>query len=93
MREKTIVISFNLIYRFGGWIVDGFPTLRDHWSIMTDKNILPDFVLSLETDEKDDLCLKRFCDLKGLPYPKEETTNEATETNGEETQQKKVSVA
>ncbi len=54
----------------GGWIIDGFPLTRSHWSSMIDANLLPDAVLSLENTNKDkNILLKRFCFDKGLPDP------------------------
>lgn len=59
-----------LHYRFGGWIVDGFPITRDQWASMIDANLLPDSVLSLENNSEDkDFLVKRYCQIKGLPDP------------------------
>ena len=71
--------------RYGGWIVDGFPTTREHWSSMIDSHLLPDAVLSLENSDNKDLLLQRFCISKGLPDPtsmKKESTEK--EKDGEE---------
>ena len=56
--------------RFGGWIVDGFPVIRDQWSTMIDNQLLPDFVISLEEEaSQGDLLLRRFTQQHGLPDP------------------------
>eukprot|EP00731_Ephydatia_muelleri_P001091 Em0001g1091a len=56
--------------KFGGWIVDGFPVIRDQWSTMIDNQLLPDFVISLEEEaSQGDLLLRRFTQQHGLPDP------------------------
>ena len=35
-------------YRAGGWILDNFPQNREQWSLMQEKNILPDDVVFLK---------------------------------------------
>lgn len=77
--------------RFGGWIVDGFPVIRDQWSAMIDNQLLPDFVISLEEEvTQGDMLLRRFTQQHGLPDPSlykspvqsEGAPNEATAAEG-----------
>ena len=57
-------------YRFGGWVVDGFPETRENWAAMIESNLLPDSVLSIEDDlAPTDFLLARFAAMNGLPDP------------------------
>lgn len=63
-------ISLAFVSRFGGWVVDGFPLTREHWTAMFDANLLPDFVLSLEDEGAPGNYLQtRFAQLHGLADP------------------------
>ena len=58
------------ICRHGGWIVDGFPVIRDQWSTMIDNQLLPDSVISLDEEgAPSDMLLRRFTQQHGLPDP------------------------
>lgn len=37
--------------KYGGWIVDNCPTIRDLWTAFIDKGIVPDLVISLTDGE------------------------------------------
>ena len=51
-------------------MVDGFPTSRDHWAVMTDQKFLPDSVLILSDENAPaNHLLTRFTQQKGLPDP------------------------
>ena len=57
-----------LLYRYGGWVIDGFPLTRENWAAMIENNLLPDFVLNLEDGSaQPDFLLKRMIELHGLP--------------------------
>ena len=60
-------------FSHGGWILDGFPLTREHWTAMIDYQLLPDCVLSLEDEsggkEKEAMLLKRFAAAHDLPDP------------------------
>ena len=40
--------KYFTFYRAGGWILDNFPQNREQWSLMQEKNILPDDVVFLK---------------------------------------------
>ena len=72
-----------LPFRHGGWIVDGFPFLREHWNAMIETASLPDTVICMEPDDGDNrILMKRFCETNGLPYPFEKETGEDEATEG-----------
>ena len=51
-------------------MVDNFPLTREHWAVMIEHNLLPDFVLSLEDEGVPrDYLLARFTTLRKLPDP------------------------
>ena len=61
---------FYSAFSHGGWVIDGFPSNRSHWSAMIDAELLPDVVISLENSNKDkDLLMERFCKDNNLPDP------------------------
>lgn len=48
-------------------MVDGFPQTREQWTAMTESNVLPDSILSLEESEDNaETLLKRFMAAHGL---------------------------
>lgn len=78
----TVFTCLALFLRHGGWVVDGFPITRSHWTSMIDANVLPDVVISLENASKDkDILLRRFCRERGLSEPlmEEEDKKKGTE--------------
>nr|XP_042117957.1 adenylate kinase 9 isoform X2 [Peromyscus maniculatus bairdii] len=42
--------------KYGGWIVDNCPTIRDLWTAFIDKGIVPDLVISLTDGENNGKC-------------------------------------
>ncbi|XP_036025258.1 adenylate kinase 9-like [Onychomys torridus] len=42
--------------KYGGWIVDNCPTIRDLWTVFIDKGIIPDLVISLTDGENNGKC-------------------------------------
>ena len=55
-------IEFTLSLRNGSWILDNFPSTREQWSIMLERNtIVPDDIICLR-DESDngDFLVKRW---------------------------------
>ena len=58
-------------------MIDGFPLTRENWASMIESNLLPDFVLHFEdSPAPPDYLLKRFTDMHGLPFPRDNTNNE-----------------
>ncbi|NWH35652.1 KAD9 kinase, partial [Chloropsis hardwickii] len=41
----------------GGWVVDNYPLSEDHWSALSEKELLPDTVVCLQDTEKDGACI------------------------------------
>ena len=80
----------SLFYSHGGWVLDGFPLTREHWTAMMDNNLLPDTVLVLEDDsggrEKESMLLKRFTTANDLPDPStwQQPNKKPTPETGEE---------
>lgn len=71
---------------YGGWVVDGFPLLREQWNAMVESGIIPDAVINIEAEEGGSkVLMRRYCDANDIPYPeeKEKTTNtEGAEDGG-----------
>ncbi|NXM11362.1 KAD9 kinase, partial [Ploceus nigricollis] len=43
----------------GGWVVDNYPLSEDHWSALSEKELLPDTVVCLKDTQKDGACILR----------------------------------
>ena len=57
-----------LFLRFGGWVVDGFPLMRENWTAMLEHELLPDFVIVVSDETcPEDYLLTRFTQQHGLP--------------------------
>uniref|UniRef100_A0A7M4FRL1 Uncharacterized protein n=1 Tax=Crocodylus porosus TaxID=8502 RepID=A0A7M4FRL1_CROPO len=41
----------------GGWVVDNYPISSAHWSVLSEKGILPDVVICLKNSENNGICL------------------------------------
>ncbi|XP_074845222.1 adenylate kinase 9 [Carettochelys insculpta] len=41
----------------GGWVVDNYPTTSEHWSVLSEKGLLPDTVICLKNVEKNGIFL------------------------------------
>ncbi|NWS97677.1 KAD9 kinase, partial [Mionectes macconnelli] len=41
----------------GGWVVDNYPLSVDHWSALSEKQLLPDTVICLKHTEKEEDCI------------------------------------
>ncbi|XP_054857615.1 adenylate kinase 9 isoform X2 [Eublepharis macularius] len=41
----------------GGWVVDNFPPLIEHWTALTEKGLLPDILICLKNTEQNGKCL------------------------------------
>ncbi|XP_017933854.1 adenylate kinase 9 [Manacus vitellinus] len=46
----------------GGWVVDNYPLSVDHWSALSEKQLLPDTVICLKHTEKDEITLPKFAE-------------------------------
>ncbi|XP_034265034.1 adenylate kinase 9 isoform X2 [Pantherophis guttatus] len=44
----------------GGWVVDNFPPLTDHWIALLEKGLLPDTVICLKNEQNGQLILHRL---------------------------------
>ena len=49
-----------MFYRAGGWILDNFPQNREQWSLMQEKNILPDDVVFLKDTSEGGMSVKIY---------------------------------
>ena len=50
--------------RNGGWILDDFPRNRDQWTVMIERNVLPDeIVLMKDSSDNGDFLVKRWYQL------------------------------
>ncbi|NWT67467.1 KAD9 kinase, partial [Prunella himalayana] len=43
----------------GGWVVDNYPMSEDHWSALSEKELLPDIVVCLKDTQNDGACILR----------------------------------
>ncbi|XP_019849767.1 PREDICTED: adenylate kinase 9-like [Amphimedon queenslandica] len=77
---------------YGGWVVDGFPLLREQWNTMVESGFIPDAVINIEADEEGGsrVLMKRYCDANDIPYPEEK--EKAANTEGAEDGGNKVTV-
>ncbi|NWS15940.1 KAD9 kinase, partial [Pachyramphus minor] len=41
----------------GGWVVDNYPLSVDHWSALSENQLLPDTVICLKHTEEDEVCI------------------------------------
>ncbi|NXY60913.1 KAD9 kinase, partial [Callaeas wilsoni] len=41
----------------GGWVVDNYPLSADHWSVLSEKGLLPDTVVCLKDTQNDGACI------------------------------------
>lgn len=58
------------IYRFGGWVIDGFPETQENWVAMVENSLLPDYVFSIRDDQApSNFLLTRYTTMNGLPNP------------------------
>ena len=58
--QKLITVVFN--FRNGSWILDNFPSTREQWSILLERNkIVPDDIICLKDDsDNGDFLIKRW---------------------------------
>lgn len=91
-----IIISI-FKHSHGGWVVDGFPFLRDHWPFMEDAKVIPDFVVYFDSNATTDggvegsrLLMKRYCDMEGITDPYQEKETPSGEETESSTTDKKV---
>lgn len=50
--QKTNASRYPGAAHKGGWIVDNFPPLTEHWSALVEKGVLPDIVICLKNVEQ-----------------------------------------
>ncbi|XP_062952746.1 adenylate kinase 9 [Cynocephalus volans] len=75
--------------KYGGWIVDNFPIVRELWPILNEKGLIPDLVICLSDTENNGKCLLNRIYLENKP----EIDSKILERLLEELQNKKKEAA
>ncbi|XP_008575652.1 PREDICTED: adenylate kinase 9 [Galeopterus variegatus] len=75
--------------KYGGWIVDNFPIVRELWTILNEKGLVPDLIICLSDTENNGKCLLNRIYLENKP----EIDSKILERLLEELQNKKKEAA
>ena len=77
----NLLNCLRLLYRFGGWIIDGFPQNKDQWMMLSEhRSLVPDDIIFLrDNSEGFQLLVQRYREMKAV-----EQTTEPTQVTEQE---------